>query len=121
MKKFIAILLAVLMTFSMGSVAFVAMAEGEETTAPEETTAAEETEGFSLEDLENLPMWQVKGAAKILKILVKVVLKIGKALIKLGIVDTQDIVDFVTNLIGDNAPAEEETTTLPEDETIFVS
>lgn len=110
MKKFLAVLLAALMTLSMFSVAFVAMAEDVQP-PEEETTAAEETDegGFSLEDLEDLPFWQVKGAAKALKIVVKIVLKIAKVLIKLGIVDTQDIVDFVTTLIG-NVGGEEETT-----------
>ncbi|MCQ2463842.1 MAG: hypothetical protein MJ177_10675 [Clostridia bacterium] len=111
MKKFIAVLLAVLMTLSMGSVAFVAMAEGDEIPQDEtsETAGGIDLSNISLEDLEDLPMWQVKGAAKIIKIIAKIALKIGMVLIKLGIIDVQDVVDFVTGLMNGADTPEEQT------------
>lgn len=111
MKKIIALLLALIMTFSMGTVAF---AEGTDTNG--ETTPPvveeEDTEGTDEDSLLgeydwilDLPFGTVKPALKIAKI----VLKLAKVYIKLGVVFgfvdkdalMQQVYDFIGGLIGD--------------------
>ena len=123
MKKIIALLLALIMIFSMGTVAF---AEGEdvngdtssETTPPAEEEGAEE-EGTDEDSLLgeydwilDLPFGTVKPAFKIAKI----VLKLAKVYLKLGFVFgfvdkeafMQQVGDFISGLIGDAEQAPEE-------------
>ena len=120
MKKIIALLLALVMAFSMGTVAF---AEGEEGTAPETSettppaedetaddeqgTTEDETTGDETVDsllgeydwILDLPFATVKPALKIAKI----ALKLGKVYIKLGLifgfVDKDALVDQVAGII----------------------
>lgn len=69
MKKFIALLLALLMTFSVATVAFAA-----EETAPETTTeATEEIDLGEYQWLLDLPLWTVGPGLKIAKIALKFV------------------------------------------------
>ena len=107
MKKIIALLLALIMAFSMGTVAF---AEGE--ALPEEDTTTED--GGIVDDIEDalgeydwildLPFGTVKPALKIAKI----VLKLAKVYVKLGFVfgfvDKEafyaQVGDFISGLIG---------------------
>ncbi len=133
MKKIISILLAVLMMFSLVSVAFATEAETTETTeAPEVTAPADGEEGTEsiIPDLGeynwilDLPFWTVGPALKFAKIalkLVSVYLKIAKIF---GLVekDMSDyIIDIITGMIQDaqkgeteeNTTAPAETTTLP--------
>lgn len=124
MKKIIALLLALIMTFSMGTVAF---AEGEEGTTPDtsETTPPAEEEGTEEEGADedsllgeydwilDLPFGTVKPALKVAKI----VLKLAKVYLKLGFVFgfvdkeafMQQVGDFISGLIGDAEQAPEET------------
>lgn len=112
MKKIIALLLALIMTFSMGTVAF---AEGDVTEAPETNAPVVEEEGTEGTDeapilgeydwILDLPFGTVKPALKIAKI----VLKLAKVYVKLGFVFgfidkeafMQQVYDFIGGLIGD--------------------
>ncbi len=134
MKKLISVLLALIMIFSVTTVAF---AEGEDATTPpatEETTpdASEGEEGEAEEEpllgeydwILDLPFGTVKPAFKIAKI----ALKFFKVYLKLGLIFgwvdkeefTAQISGFIKNLIGDaqpEEPAPEEPTTAPEEST----
>ncbi len=117
MKKFISILLAMLMVFSLATVAF---AEGETTTEPEVSAPAED--GSIIPDLGDydwildLPFWTVGPALKFAKIalkLVNVYLKVAKIF---GLVD-KDLSDYIMEaIVGmmENAEKGEETETAPE-------
>lgn len=131
MKKIIALLLALIMTFSMGTVAFAAEDEvtpptegSTETTTPD---ADGDDEGIT-DDIDDalgeydwildLPFGTVKPALKIAKI----VLKLAKVFVKLGFifgfVDQEafyaQIGDFISGLIGDET-APEETPEVPDE------
>lgn len=107
MKKVIALVLAMIMLFSTGMVAFAADAE-----APAEpTTAASEEEEFNPMDL---PAWTIPVALK----LGKIALKIAKVFVKIatifGIVDKGDLVNKITDFInGLVKPGDSEPTTAP--------
>lgn len=111
MKKIIALLLSLLMCFSVVTVAFAA--DETTTTVPsEESTTAPEEGGIELGDFEwllDLPLWTVKPALKVAKIalkLVKVVFKIGAVFgLKPG-----DIIERITELIENTQNSQEETT-----------
>ncbi len=111
MKKIIALLLSLLMCFSVVTVAFAA--DETTTTVPsEESTTAPEEGGIELGDYEwllDLPLWTVKPALKVAKIalkLVKVVFKIGAVFgLKPG-----DIIERITELIENTQNSQEETT-----------
>lgn len=128
MKKIISLLLALLMTFSVVTVAF---AEGtEETTAPTETTAPATEEGEEGEEgatdfgdlqwIMDLPFWTAKSGLKLAKVafkLVSVYLTVAKIF---GLVD-KDMGDMLLEAIigliessqnGEEVP--EETTVAPE-------
>ena len=69
MKKFIALLLALLMTFSVATVAFAA-----EETAPEvDTETTEEIDLGEYQWILDLPLWTLKPGLKIAKIALKFV------------------------------------------------
>lgn len=68
MKKIIALLLALLMTFSVATVAFAA-----EETAPAETETTEEIDLGEYQWLLDLPLWTVGPGLKIAKIALKFV------------------------------------------------
>lgn len=109
MKKIIALLLALIMTFSMGTVAF---AEGEtaddsqeiETIEPGSDEEAEDSLLGEYDWILDLPFGTVKPALKIAKI----VLKLAKVYVKLGFVFgfidkeafMQQVYDFIGGLIG---------------------
>ena len=131
MKKIIALLLALIMTFSMGTVAFAEgeVAGGDETvvTPPPSEGGEGESEAEGTEDsilgeydwILDLPFGTVKPALKVAKI----VLKLAKVYVKLaiifGIIDKDALMDqigdFIGGLIGDEQPPEtEETPVAPE-------
>lgn len=130
MKKIISLFLALLMAFSVVTVAF---AEGEapDATPDTETTAPVEGEGEGTEEaipdlgelnwILDLPFWTVGPAFKLAKIafkLVSVYLKVAKIF---GIVD-KDMSDMALDVIlglieqgeAEQAPETEETTAAPE-------
>lgn len=123
MKKIISLLLALLMAFSVVTVAFAADAEtGSEETSTTEASGKYEDLPFDLGEYQwilDLPFWTVKPAFKFAKIafkLVSVYLKVGKIF---GLVE-QDMDDIILGLIWDlieqteNGETVEETTTAPE-------
>lgn len=117
MKKFLALVLALIMTFSVATVAFAT--EGETTTAPEETTTAPAEDGAdeagSLDWILDLPVWTLKPGSKIIKIALKLVKAFVKVAMAFGIIDAGDIIDQIMDIInGNNTPSEEETTAAPE-------
>lgn len=102
MKKIIAILLAMLMTFSFATVVFAedAAAGGEGTTevAPEGSNPLEDmTEEEIMEMIMNLDMYQVKTILKIAKIAVKLAFVFDK----LGIIDLSPIKNAILDLVWD--------------------
>ena len=110
MKKFISLLLAMLMVFSLVTVAFAedaTEADGTETTAPVEGEEGAESIIPDLGEYDwilDLPFWTVGPALKLAKIalkLVSVYLKVGKIF---GLVekDMDDyIIDIITGMIKD--------------------
>ena len=124
MKKLIAVLLAVLMMFSVVTVAF---AEGE-TEEPTTTAAEEENSNAALDSIiklligdgsiENMPIGTAKAGLKIAKIF----LKLAKAFIKvgdaLGFIDGDKIfLDLVNSVAGMFNTGEEEAPADPAPET----
>ncbi len=132
MKKIISILLALIMVFSVTTVAFAEDAADTdvEATAPVEGETSDENEEDSLlgeyDWILDMPFWTVKPAFKVAKI----ALKLAKVYLKLGLIFgwvdkeelTQQIGDLIGGLIGNIQPeesapeTEEVTTTLPEAE-----
>ena len=114
MKKFIALLLAILMTFSVATVAFAA-----EETVPETTPEAGTSEEIDLGEFQwilDLPLWTLKPMLKVAKIalkFVKVYLKLSEVFgnIPDGVADKieQIIKDTIAKTEQDSA--EPETTT----------
>lgn len=114
MKKIIALLLAVLMTFSVATVAFATedVAEpdttvtdavendGEETTDPTEEDKDEAATG-DLSWILDLPFWTVGPALKFAKIALKLVKVYVKLAIIFGIIDKDDITGPIEEMIKD--------------------
>ena len=93
MKKVIALVLAIIMTFSIGVVAFA-----EDEAPAEPTTVVEETTEEQF-DLMKLPAWLIPVALKVAKI----ALKLAKVFVKIatifGILDSGDLVEKITSFI----------------------
>lgn len=111
MKKLIALFLALVMVFSLTTVAFAAEGTTETTAASEETTAPEgtEEEAGDFDFLLDLPVWTLKPMLKV----AKVALKLVKVVVKVGAVfgmEPGDIIEQITNLIESTENSEEETT-----------
>jgi len=119
MKKLISVLLAILMVFSVVTVAFAA--DGDATQEPAATEETKENSAFDAivklligdGSIENVPLGTAKAGLKIAKIF----LKLAKAFIKvgdaLGFIDGDkiflDLVNSVAGMLnngGDEAPAE---------------
>ncbi len=124
MKKIIALVLALIMTFSVATVAFAT--EGEATAPETETTVPAEgeteEEGSITDDLDemlgeykwilDLPFGTVKPALKIAKIALKLVLVYVKIcrVFNLDPMETaQGIIEWIGDLAAEYAPAEDET------------
>ena len=118
MKKIISILLAVVMSFSVVTVAFAAdetdatdttitdVEKNEEATEPsdgEETTDPSEGEGTTstLDWILDLPFWTVGPALKFAKIALKLVKVYVKLAIIFGIIDKDDITGPIEEMIKD--------------------
>lgn len=121
MKKFIALLLALLMTFSVATVAFAA-----EETVPETTPEAGTSEEIDLGEFQwilDLPLWTLKPGLKIAKIALKFVKVYFKICGVFGLdpMETaKGIVEFIAKTVedyqasqGENTTPETETTTAP--------
>ena len=93
MKKVIALVLAIIMTFSIGVVAFA-----EDEAPAEPTTVVEETTEEQFDPMK-LPAWLIPVALKVGKI----ALKIAKVFVKIatifGIIDSGDLVEKITSFI----------------------
>ncbi len=114
MKKILALVLALIMTFSLCTVAFAEgeVAEDETTTEAVVDEGTEEAGDFDW--LLDLPFWTVKGGAKIAKIALKLVIVIVKVGSVFGLVDTTDIIGQIMDLIASSQSGDvEETTTAP--------
>lgn len=108
MKKVIALVLAMIMLFSTGMVAFAADAE-----APAEGTTAASDADDSFDPMD-LPAWMIPVALK----LAKVALKLAKVFVKIasafGIISSSDIVNKITDFINSLVnPSDPEPTTAP--------
>ncbi len=121
MKKILALVLALIMTFSLCTVAFAEGEAADETTTTEAVVEDGTEEGTEeagdFDWLLDLPFWTVKGGAKMAKIALKLVIVIVKVGSIFGLVDTNDIIGQIMDLIASsqNGDAEaEETTTAPE-------
>lgn len=116
MKKIISLFLALLMLFSVATVAFAADegtetpsgtevvepqdegAEGSETPtepAKEETSAAD-----LLETIKDMPVGEAKALLKVGKVILKLVKVFVKLGIKFGLIDTDDLVKQVAEMFG---------------------
>ncbi|MBQ1967098.1 MAG: hypothetical protein II356_03885 [Clostridia bacterium] len=110
MKKFIALLLALLMTFSVATVAFAA-----EETVPETTPEAGTSEEIDLGEFQwilDLPLWTAKPLLKVAKIalkFVKVYLKISAVFNNIP----DEVVDGVEQAIKDIIAKNEKPETAP--------
>ena len=113
MKKVLSLLLALLMAFSVCTVAFAADAtEGEPTTEESAPVEGTEEETDDLAWLLDLPFWTVGPALKFAKIalkFVKVYVKLGMIF---GLIDKDEIISQIEDLIADamNSANGEETT-----------
>lgn len=120
MKKFLALVLAIIMTFSVATVAFATDAQAPEadttTTAPSDEAT---DEAGSLDWLLDLPVWTLKPGSKILKIALKLVKAFVKVAMAFGIIDAGDIIDQIMGIVNGNGSDDttggEETTTAPAD------
>ena len=126
MKKIIALLLALVMTFSVVTVAFAADDSGDATTTTAAPVTDEDTDGeFNIEDLDlgefswllDLPLWTAKPLLKVAKIalkFVKVYLKLSEVVgnIPDGVADVleQIIKDTIANAEKSEETAPEATT-----------
>ncbi len=123
MKKIIALLLALIMTFSVATVAFATegdVADGTTTTAPAEDETDED--GSITDDIDemlgeyswilDLPFGTVKPALKVAKIALKLVLVYVKIcrVFNLDPMETaQGIIEWISDIAAEYAPAEDET------------
>lgn len=114
MKKFLSLVLALIMAFSVVTVAFATDASEVEPDTTTTAASSEDAEGAgSLDWLLDLPVWTLKPGSKVLKIALKLVKVVVKIAMAFGIIDTGDIIDQITGMIkGDtNTPDNGETTT----------
>lgn len=132
MKKIIALLLALVMAFSMSTVAFVAFAEdasepaGETTTDPAGDESKNPFEGMTEEEIMDFIMGLDMHTVKFLFHVAKIGVKIAFVLDKLGFIDLSPIknaiLDAVWSIISDyikqpgEEPSEPETTGVPSTE-----
>lgn len=121
MKKFLSLVLALIMAFSVVTVAFATDASEAE---PETTTTAassEDAEGAgSLDWILDLPVWTLKPGSKVLKIALKLVKVVVKIAMAFGIIDAGDIIDQIMGMINGNTntPDNGETTTAAPETTV---
>lgn len=114
MKKFLSLVLALIMAFSVVTVAFATDASEVEPDTTTTAASSEDAEGAgSLDWLLDLPVWTLKPGSKVLKIALKLVKVVVKIAMAFGIIDAGDIIDQITGMINGNTntPDNGETTT----------
>lgn len=78
MKKLLAVLLAVIMLFSVMAVGFVAFAEGEDTAATDTAPAGDAQDtGDSAEQKSDMPSWLTRLIERLTFVITKVLTKLG--------------------------------------------
>ncbi len=116
MKKLLALILALVMAFSVCTVAFAtddAVAEDTETTTPVDSEETAEGEEDALAWLLDLPFWTVGPALKFAKIALKLVKVYVKLAIIFGVIDENDIIGQIEDLIAGAVGGTEEEVTDP--------
>ncbi len=98
MKKIIALLLALVMTFSMSTVAFVAFAE-EETAPAEDTTITNPFEGMTEDEIMTYIMGLDMHTVKFVFHVAKIGVKLAFVLDKLGFIDLSDIKNAILDAV----------------------
>ena len=93
MKKVIALVLAIILTFSIGVVAFA-----EDEAPAEPTTVVEETTEEQFDPMK-LPAWLIPVALKLGKIALKLAKVFAKIATIFGILDSGDLVEKITSFI----------------------
>ena len=113
MKKIISVFLAIVMIFTVTTIAFAAEDPTDEPTVDESTTVeSEETTGGILDNVEDLPLWTVKVGLKVGKVIIKIVAVIVKVGMALGLIDSDELLQKVKDMFGGNTDeVPEETTT----------
>lgn len=105
MKKLLCVFLAVVMMFTMTTVAFAvdpAPADST-TTADEETTVPQE----------HIPFWQVKVGLKVGKIIIKITKALVKVGMALGLLKSDELLQKVMEMFGQLQTPSEPTTQAP--------
>lgn len=107
MKKILSVLLAVIMMFTVMSVAFAEdatdVSDESTTVAAEEDTTADDS-AFNIDDL---PVWVLKVGPKFAKVILKIVSIFVKIAFKLGLIDSEAIIDQISSALASTAPAED--------------
>ena len=98
MKKILSILLALVMIFTMTTIAFAA---GEDdSNEPDVSVSENEDDTTKGSGLEDIPLWQVKVGAKVGKVIVKIVIAFVKVGLALGIIDSDELIQKVKDMFG---------------------
>lgn len=126
MKKIISLILALLMMFSVTTVAFAedVTDDAETTTGEVEGDASEAETDDTLQWILDLPFWTVGPALKFAKIALKLVKVYVKLAMIFGVIDKDDIISQIEELIagamnsGSTETEEEVTTTAPAEEDV---
>lgn len=103
MKKVLSVLLAVVMMFTVMSVAFAQ----DETPAEETTTVAADEETTGEDDafnVDEIPAWVLKVGPKFAKVILKIVSIFVKIAFKLGLIDSEAIIDQISKALESTAP-----------------
>lgn len=104
MKKVLSVLLAIVMMFTVMSVAFA-----EDTAASDETTTVAADEETTGEDgafnVDEIPVWVLKVGPKFAKVILKIVSIFVKIAFKLGLIDSEAIIDQISSALASTAPA----------------
>lgn len=114
MKKFLSLVLALIMAFSVVTVAFATDTSEVEPDTTTTAASSEDAEGAgSLDWLLDLPVWTLKPGSKVLKIALKLVKVVVKIAMAFGIIDAGDIIDQIMGMINGNTntPDNGDTTT----------
>lgn len=107
MKKLISILLAILMIFSITTVAFAESGD-----VNEDVTVTDNADDDS-SSIDDVPAWALKVGPKFAKVILKIVKIFVKIAMALGLIDTDEIVDQIASAINGATSAQPEESTVP--------